>query len=82
MWKNIVVDGQATDDNIVRRIRIACWIPNATNTHSEYEIFIAFPRYQWLRERAWCHVTRVSSASLKRNITELTNDLSVCLYFC
>ena len=27
---------QATDDNIIQRMRIACWIPKATNTHSEY----------------------------------------------
>ena len=25
------------------RLRIACWIPNATNTHSNYVILIAFP---------------------------------------
>ena len=24
--------GQATDDNIVRRMRFACWTSNATNT--------------------------------------------------
>jgi uncharacterized protein (DUF924 family) len=29
--------GQATDDNITRRMRIACWIPKATNTHSEIQ---------------------------------------------
>jgi len=28
----------------VWRMRIACWIPKATNTHSEYVILIAFPR--------------------------------------
>ena len=41
---------QATDDNM--RMRIACWINKATNTHSEYVIFIAFPLQQWLQERA------------------------------
>ena len=25
------------------RMRIACWIPKATNTHSEYVILTAFP---------------------------------------
>jgi hypothetical protein len=25
------------------RMRIACWIPKATDTHSEYVILIAFP---------------------------------------
>ena len=32
-------------------MRIACWIPKATNTHSEYVILIALPRQQWLGER-------------------------------
>jgi hypothetical protein len=27
--------GQATDDDIIRRLRIACWITKATSTHSE-----------------------------------------------
>ena len=26
------------DDNMVRRMRFACWITKATDTHSEYEI--------------------------------------------
>jgi hypothetical protein len=34
------------------RMRIACWIPKATNTHSEYVILIAFPLQQRLYERA------------------------------
>jgi len=34
------------------RMRIACWLPKATNTHSEYVILIAFPLQQWLQERA------------------------------
>jgi hypothetical protein len=28
--------GQATDGNTVRRMRTACWISKATDTHSEY----------------------------------------------
>jgi hypothetical protein len=28
----------------------ARWIPNVTNTHSEYVIPIAFPLQQWLHE--------------------------------
>jgi hypothetical protein len=42
--------GQATDDNMA--IRIACWIPKATNTLWDYVILIAFPLQQWLHERA------------------------------
>ena len=33
-------------------MRFACWITNATDTHSEYVMLIAFPRQQWLLERA------------------------------
>jgi hypothetical protein len=32
--------GKATDD--VWRMRFACWIPKATDTHSEYVVVIAF----------------------------------------
>jgi len=33
-------------------LRIACWIPKATNTHSENVTIIAFPLQQWLHGRA------------------------------
>jgi hypothetical protein len=52
MWKKYGRAIRATDDNIIRRMRFACWITKATDTHSEYVILIAFPRLQWLRERA------------------------------
>jgi hypothetical protein len=42
---------QATDD-IIWRMRFACWITKATDTHSEYVILIAIPRQQWLHELA------------------------------
>jgi len=41
---------QTTDDNIVQSINIACWVPKATDTHSEFVIIFAFPLLQWLRE--------------------------------
>ena len=55
LWDNVEKYGrarQATDDNIIRRMRIACCIPKATDTHSEYVILIAFPLQQWLCERS------------------------------
>jgi len=33
-------------------MRFARWITEAADTHSEYVILTAFPRQQWLRERA------------------------------
>ena len=35
---------QGTDDNIIQGMRFVCWIPKATNTHSEYVILAAFSR--------------------------------------
>ena len=43
--------GQVTDGNIIVRMRTACWITKATDTHSEYVIFIAFPLQQWLHQQ-------------------------------
>ena len=50
MLKSIVEPDRSHDD-IIRRMRIACWIPQATNTHSECVIRITFPLQQWLYER-------------------------------
>ena len=50
MWKNIVERGGP--HMTIWRMRIACRIPKATNTHSEYVILIAFPQRQRLHERS------------------------------
>jgi len=50
-WEDTGRSGQATDDNVIRRIRFVCWVNKATDTHSEYVILIASPRQRWLRER-------------------------------
>jgi len=52
MCKECCTDLETREYNIIRRMRIACWITNATNTYSEYVILIAFPLQQWLCERA------------------------------
>ena len=41
MWKNIAERGRP--QMTIWRMRIACWIPKATDAHSEYVILIAFP---------------------------------------
>jgi hypothetical protein len=33
-------------------MRVACWIPKATNTQSEYVMFNAFPLPQWSHKRS------------------------------
>jgi len=49
MWK-IVERGRP--QMTMWRMCSACWIPTATNTHSQYVILIAFPLQQWLHEHA------------------------------
>jgi len=39
-WKNMAERGRP--QMTICRMRIACWIPKATNTHSEFVIFISF----------------------------------------
>jgi hypothetical protein len=45
MWKNVVERGRL---RIIWRMRIECWIPKATNIHSQYTTLIAFPLQQRL----------------------------------
>jgi len=59
MWKNVVQPDRP--QMTIWRMRIACWITKATNTHSEYVILIAFPPQQWLHERAsMLHYTHIA----------------------
>ena len=37
------IAGQATDDNTIRRMSIACRVPLATKTHSEYVAVVRGP---------------------------------------
>jgi hypothetical protein len=43
MWKEYEAARWATDE-IIRRMHIAYYITNATNTHSEYVILLALPQ--------------------------------------
>jgi len=50
-----------TDDSIIGRMRIACWMKKVTGTQSEYIILTASPWQHWLPERAsvlrWMYIT-------------------------
>jgi hypothetical protein len=50
MWKNIVVLGRP--QMTIWRMRVACCIPKAIDTHSEYVILTAFPLQQWAHQSA------------------------------
>jgi hypothetical protein len=49
MCKNVVEWGRS---QMIWRMRIACWIPKATNAHTGCVTLIALPLQQWLHERA------------------------------
>jgi hypothetical protein len=50
IWKTTVESGKTHMATL--HMRIACWIPKATNTRSEYVIIIVFPQQPWLNEWA------------------------------
>jgi hypothetical protein len=50
---------QATDDNITRRKRFACWINKATDTHSDSVIIIVFPRNNGYADVSHCYVIHI-----------------------
>jgi len=49
MWKNTVEPDRP--QMTIWRMRIACWIPKATNPYSQYVILIAFLPQRLLNER-------------------------------
>jgi len=49
MWKNIAQPD--SPQMAIWRMRIVCWIPKATTTHSEYVTLIPFPLQQGLHKR-------------------------------
>jgi hypothetical protein len=50
MWKNVVEGG--SPQMAIWCMCAACWIPKATNTHSEYVMLIVLPIQQWSHECA------------------------------
>jgi len=70
--------GHATDDKIIRRMRIPCWIPKATNTHSEYVIFIAFPLQQKSHEGPTILRSRPMPVLYHRSVHPITYILTSC----
>ena len=73
---------QATDVQY-GRMRSACCITKATNTHSEYVILTAFPLQQWLHERAsMLRYTYISCIVIlvHRRITAVLAETRRCSY--
>jgi hypothetical protein len=50
MWENILEGGRP--QRTIWRMRVACWIPKATNTQSGCVTLVTSPLQQWLHEQA------------------------------
>ena len=73
MWGKYCRAGLVTDENIIRRMRFACWVTKAIDTHSEYVILTALPPQQWLCESSSCYDMRTLTGHValwgrKRNV--------------
>jgi hypothetical protein len=67
----------------ILQMRIACWIPEATNTHSQYVILIAFPLQQWLYQCAsLLHYTYIACIVLNRNIITFPKKATFWISSC
>ena len=54
-------DRQAAEDDVIWRLRCACWITKGTDTHPEYAV-LTFPWQQWLRLTRLSVTLRVRSS--------------------
>jgi len=79
-------DRQDTDDSIIRRMRTACWITEATDTHSEFVMLTANRREQWLRERTsvlrYTYSACLADSAFFRKYLDLRIDLWVGQVAC
>jgi hypothetical protein len=75
--EKVGIAGQATDGNIIKRMRIAYWTPKTTNTFSEYVILITFPIQQWLHERTSPYVYTYSACLVHLLQQQSTSILQV-----
>jgi hypothetical protein len=64
--ENLCRGRQATDDNIIQHMRIACWITKATDTHSEYVYLLLLHGNNGYTNVLQCYVIRTLPVLLKR----------------
>jgi len=58
------IDRQVEDSNKIRRMRLACWMPKATDTHSEYVILSSHGK-NGCTDTPQCYVHRYISCLVK-----------------
>jgi hypothetical protein len=73
--ENVVERGRS--QTTIWPMRIACWIPKATYTHTGCVMLIAFPLQQWLHERAsMLRYTYVACLVSRRNFISVAVIMS------
>jgi hypothetical protein len=77
--------GHAADVNVIRLMRIACWIPKATDTRPEYVIMYCFPTATvviWTRPSLYYFACFISSFFLSSTLSTASSFFPVffCLY--
>jgi hypothetical protein len=75
IWKNTVEAGRP--QRTIWHMRIECWMPKATNTHSEYVMLIAFPLKLWLHERV-----SVSHYNTLPFFFYMSTEECICVKYC
>ena len=77
VWKNFVERGRP--QMAIWRMRIACWVPKATDTHSEYVILVAFPHISFCTNAPQRHVIRTLSVLTqpRRNVFTARYELTI-----
>jgi len=63
IWRN-VMQPDRPQANVIRRMRIACWITKATDTHSECVIITAFSTETVVTRTRLCYVRRALAVLL------------------
>ena len=71
--------GQATDENVIQRMRFACCITKATDTHSEYVILL-FHSNNGDANVPHCYITRTLPAF--RDVCVCVRLRAVVLFWC
>ena len=79
MWKKCGTARQATDHNVVRRVRFACRITKATNAHSEYLITVFFHYNNSCTNAPQCFVIRTLTVLFNSDVCrKLGVEANIC----
>jgi hypothetical protein len=81
LWDNVENMVQPDSPQMtIRRMRIASWVTNATDTHSEHVLLIDFPGLQCLQERVSVFLYTYIAYLVSFNEVQLHNECKSCVF--